>query len=320
VTDANLALGYLGAGGLVGGRVTLDRALAERAIREHVAEPLGLSLRDAALGVIRVVNVNMEVGLRLSLSERGLDHRSFALVAFGGAGPLHATRVARNVGIPRVLVPPYPGISCAMGLLQTDVRHFYLRSRLAPLNALSADEMTHIFDELEDRARAEARDEGFDVAELRLERQVALRYPFQGYELTVPMESGPIEDASRDLLRKAFDTLHQQVYGTSAPQETPEVVNLRIEASNPVPRLSLPVLGAGDRSPEAAWVGVRSMILEESADSLDVNVYRRDQLLAGNVIDGPAVIEQLDSTTLLLPGQQATVDRFGTLLVDVEAK
>jgi N-methylhydantoinase A len=320
VTDANLVLGYLDTGGLVGGRVTLDRELAEQAIRKHVADPLGLSLRDAALGIIRVVNVNMEVGLRLSLSERGLDHRSFALVAFGGAGPLHAARVARNVGIPRVVVPPYPGISCAMGLLQTDVRHFYLRSRLAPLSALSGEEMTRIFDELDDRARAEARDEGFDVAALQLDRQVDLRYPFQGYELTVPMQSGPVTDATRDALRKAFDALHQQVYGTSAPQETPEVVNLRVVASNPVPRLNLPAIEAGDASPAAACVGSRSMILEEAADPLEVPVYRRDRLLAGNVLIGPAVVEQLDSTTLILPGQQATVDRFGTLLIDVEAK
>jgi N-methylhydantoinase A len=180
--------------------------------------------------------------------------------------------------------------------------------------------MTHIFDELEDRARAEAQEEGFDVGALRMERQVDLRYPFQGYELTVPMLSGPITDATRETLRKAFDALHQQVYGTSAPQEMPEVVNLRVVASNPVPRLCLPALAESDQSPEAALLGARSMMLEESTDPLDVNVYRRDRLLAGNVVDGPAVIEQLDSTTLLLPGQRATVDRYGTLLVDVEAK
>jgi N-methylhydantoinase A len=320
VTDANLVLGYLDPAGLVGGRVSLDLRLAEQSIQKHVAEPLGLSLRDAALGIIRVVNVNMEVGLRLSLSERGLDHRSFALVAFGGAGPLHATRVARNVGIPRVIVPPYPGISCAMGLLQTDVRHFYLRSRLAPLSALSADEMTHIFDKLEDRARAEAREEGFDVDALGLERQVDLRYPFQGYELTVPMETGPITEATRTLLREAFDAIHQQVYGTSAPQETPEVVNLRVVASNPVPRLNLPELERGEAPPASASVGSRSIILEEHADRQEVPVFRRERLLFGNIVEGPAVLEQLDSTTILLPGQRATVDRFGTLLIEVEAK
>jgi N-methylhydantoinase A len=319
VTDANLVLGYLDTGGLVGGRVALDRGLAEQAVRTDVAEPLGLSLRDAALGIIRVVNVNMEVGLRLSLSERGLDHRSFSLVAFGGAGPLHATRVARNVGIPRVIVPPYPGISCAMGLLQTDVRHFYIRSRLAPLTALSVDEITRIFTELEDRAREEAREEGFNIEALQLQRQMDLRYPFQGYELTVPMATEAITDATRTRLREAFDELHQQVYGTSAPQETPEVVNLRVVASNPVPKLSLPEQSPGDASPAAALMSTRMMILEDHPEPIDVSVFRRDLLLAGNRIAGPAVIEQLDSTTLLLPRQVAEVDRWGTLLINVEA-
>src|SRR5579884_442290 len=184
VTDANVVLGYLNPEYFVGGRLKIDPQLSEAAIQQ-IARPLGLSVPEAALGIIRVVNVNMEVGLRLSLIERGLDHRKFALVAFGGAGPMHATRVAGNVGIPRVIVPPYPGISCAMGLLQTDVKHYYLQSRLAPFGSVPAAELNAIFAELEQRALAEAAEEGFGKERVELVHQVDLRYPYQGYELTV---------------------------------------------------------------------------------------------------------------------------------------
>src|SRR5262249_21050007 len=166
----------------------------EEEIRGRVAEPLGLSLEEAALGIIRVVNVNMEVGLRLALVERGLDQRKFALVAFGGAGPVHATRVARNVGIPRVVVPLYPGISCAMGLLQTDVKHYYLQSRLIPLTLYPVEELNELYAELERQARAEAEAEGFDPHALDIQRQLDLHYPFQGYELTVPVRNGRLDE------------------------------------------------------------------------------------------------------------------------------
>src|SRR5262249_20625251 len=163
VTDANVVLGDLDPDSLAGGRLELHPRLSEQATRRHVAERLGLSVHAAALGIIRVVNVNMEVGLRLSLVERGQDHREFSLVAFGGAGPVHGSRVARNVGIPRVIVPPYPGISCAMGLLQTDVKHFYLQTHMVPLMDVPVGELNALFHDLEEQALAEAREEGFDT-------------------------------------------------------------------------------------------------------------------------------------------------------------
>jgi N-methylhydantoinase A len=317
VTDANIVLGYLDPEQFVGGRVRIDRGLSEAAIRRGVAEPLGLSLEEAALGIIRVVNVNMEVGLRLSLVERGLDQRKFVLVAFGGAGPVHATRVARNVGIPRVVVPPYPGISCAMGLLQTDVKHHYLQSHLVPLPAYPAEELNALFAGLEARALAEAREEGFDPSVLELHRQLDLRYPFQGYELTVPVQAEPLTEADKTAIRRTFDTLHQEVYGTSAPDEVPEVVNVRILSISRVPKLALPEQPAGERSPEAARRGSRPALFEEDGAYRDTPIYQRELLRAGNVVEGPAIVEQLDSTTVLLPQQVAEVDRVGNLRITV---
>ncbi|HZU07533.1 MAG TPA: hydantoinase/oxoprolinase family protein [Chloroflexota bacterium] len=317
VTDANVVLGYLDPESLVGGRVRLDPRRSEEAIRRRIAEPLGLTLQEAALGIIRVVNVNMEVGLRLSLIERGLDHRKFALVAFGGAGPVHATRVARNVGIPRVVVPPYPGISCAMGLLQTDVKHYYLRTRMLSLKDFPVEDLNTLFHDLETQALNEAREEGFDIRVVELRRQLDLRYPYQGYELTVPCQSTPLTEADKELIRQDFDRLHQEVYGTCATDEIPQVVNVRVMSISRVPKLrlrELPVGGA--RPPAAARRCSRRVLFEEHNTYFDTPIYRREALLAGNVIEGPAIIEQLDATTVILPGQRAEVDRYGILTIE----
>jgi N-methylhydantoinase A len=319
ITDANLVLGYLDPDYFVGGSIKIDPRLSEEAIRTKVAEPLGLTLEQAALGIIRVVNVNMEVGLRLSLLERGQDHRQFALVAFGGAGPVHATRVARNVGIPIVVVPTYPGISCAMGLLQTDVKHFYIQTRLGSLASFSLQELNGLFAGLEERARAEAREEGFEPGATELHRQLDMRYPFQGYELTVPCPSESLAEADVAGLRQTFDRLHHQVYGISAPDEMPEIVNVRVMSVSRVPMLRLPELPAGGTSADHALTGRRRALFEEFSEYVDTPVYRRESLQAGNVIEGPAIVEQLDSTTVILPRQQARVDRLGMLIIEVEA-
>ncbi len=319
VTDANLVLGYLDPTSFAGGRMSIDPELSREAIEERIAKPLGLSLERAALGIVQVVNANMEVGLRLSLVERGLDQRTFALVAFGGAGPIHASQVARNVGIPRVIVPPFPGVSCAMGLLQTDVKHYYLQSRLAPLANLPAGELNALFAELEERARDEARQEQFDVAQLTLLRQLDLRYPYQGYELTVPCPAGDLDEAGKETIRRAFDRLHQEVYGISAPDEVPEVVNSRVVSISAVPKLQLAEIGAGTSSADRALVGHRPVLFEESEGYVETPIYGREALRAGNVINGPAIVEQADSTTVILPGQLAEAGRFGTLTITVES-
>jgi N-methylhydantoinase A len=319
VTDANLVLGYLDPATFIGGRMQIEPGLAERAIREKVAGPLGLGLEEAALGIVRVVNVNMEVGLRLSLVERGLDPRKFALVAFGGSGPVHAGRVARNVGIPRVIVPPHPGISCAMGLMQTDVKHYYLQSRFASLLSVPLPELNRIFASLEEKALAEAKLEGFEPREVQLTRQLDLRYPYQGYELTIACPGRPIEEADRPSLRRVFDQLHQQVYGTSAPDETPEVVNVRVASVARIQKLGFEARPRSGESAAAAQIGERPVFFEETGKYVPTRIFRRDALGAGNRIEGPAVIEQLDSTTVIYPGQRAQVDRFGNLVIEVEA-
>jgi N-methylhydantoinase A/oxoprolinase/acetone carboxylase beta subunit len=205
-----------------------------------------------------------------------------------------------------------------MGLLQTDVKHFYLRSHPASLLSLSVETINSLFRELEARAIEEAKAEGFHLEEVQLLHQMDLRYPYQGYELTVPCKAPPFEEADKEVVRRAFDQAHLQVYAISAPNEIPEVVNLRVVSVSKVPHLELPEIPQGGTPAEAAREGSRRARFEEFPEYVDTPVYRRELLRRGNVIEGPAIIDQLDSTTVLLPRQRAEVVRFGTLVIAVE--
>jgi N-methylhydantoinase A len=316
VTDANLVLGALSAESFLGGAMRVDPRLAEEALRRRVAEPLGLSVVEAAAGIVRVVNTHMEISLRLALHERGQDPRKFALVAFGGAGPLHAGRLARALGIPRVIVTLHPGITSAMGLVQTSVKHFYLQSCVGLLSRFPLDRLNALFDRLEARALADARDEGFSPTAVAITRQLDLRYLHQGYQLTVDCGAPKVGEEHRPELKQAFDRLHQALYGQSAPDEDAEVVTLRVVSEVAVPRLELPEIGPAGGSPERALTGQRRLYDPESGRFLDAKVYDRTRLGAGDQLPGPAVVEQFDSTTIVLNGQAARVDRFGNLVVE----
>src|SRR5499427_389936 len=256
VTDANLVLGALGTKSVLGGRMSLDHRLAEQAIMD-VARPLGLDLVTAAAGIVKIVNTNMAVDLRLAFQSRGEDPRRFALLAFGGAGPLHAAYLARDLGIPEVFVPPHPGLTSAMGLLQTDVRHLYLRSAVGLLSSYPVTEINRIFAELRRQALEDVAQEGLDLKALRLKQQLDLRYLHQGYHLTVDGPDGEVTEAHKRPIKSAFDDLHRRTYGASASKEDAELVTLRLVAEVPVPHLRLPRMrpvtwptraSAGDRS------------------------------------------------------------------------
>jgi N-methylhydantoinase A len=317
VTDANLILGALGTKSVLGGRMALDRKLAEQAIMQ-IARPLGLDLVTAAAGIVKIVNTNMAVDLRLAFQSRGEDPRRFALLAFGGAGPLHAAYLARDLGIPEVVVPLHPGLTSAMGLLQTDVRHLYLRSAVGLLSSYSVDEINAIFAELRRRATDDVSEEGLDVTELRLKQQIDLRYLHQGYHLTVDGPDGEITQTHKQPIKAAFDDLHRRTYGASAPEEDAELVTLRVVSEVPVPHLRLPRIAAGRVAD--ARIGERPLYDLTSAEFANAYVYDRARLGADDRIAGPAIVEQYDSTTVVLPGQALTVDDFGNLLIAEEAR
>jgi N-methylhydantoinase A len=316
VTDANLLLGFLGPESFLGGKMRVDPELAREAVKRRVAEPLGLDTLDAAAGMIRIVNTHMEISLRLAFHERGQDPRKFVLIAFGGAGPLHAAHLARTLQIPRVLVPLYPGITSAMGLLQTQVKHFYLQSSVGPLSRFPLDRLNSLYDQLEARALEDARAEGFSPTAVQITRQLDLRYLHQGYQITVECPAQKLTEEDRAPLKQAFDRLHHRLYGQSAAEEEAEVVTLRLLAEIPVPRLSLPELPPGDGIPERALRGERLLYDLAQSRFATARVYERAKLQSGDRLGGPAVIEQFDATTVVLAGQEARVDRFGNLVID----
>ena len=316
VTDANLVLGALSGDALLAGTLRLDVGAARRALETGIGAALGLDAVAAAKGILRIVNTQMAVDLRLALQEQGQDPRKFALVAFGGAGPLHAAYLARSVGIPTVIVPPFPGINCAMGMLQTAVRHSYLRSEVGVLSRFPVARMRALFAALEAEALAEAKEEGFAPASVKLTRLIDLRYPHQGYTLGVECPAVLADDDGKAKLKSDFDDLHARVYGQSAPGEDAEIVTFRLQAEIEVPKLELAPLPSGDGTSARARTGERPLFDVDADRFMTAGIYDRAKLAPGDVIAGPAVIEQFDATTLILAGQTATVDRYGLLIME----
>ena len=319
VTDANLILGALGSGNALGGRLTLDRNCAEAAVKTHLAEPLGLNMIDAAAGILRIVNANMAVDLRLAFQYRGVDPRDFALVAFGGAGPLHASTLAEELKIPAVLVPPNPGLNSAMGLLQTNVKHVYLRSDLGLLTGYEPDRMNERFAELRARAVQDVEEENFDLSEVCFRHQVDMRYLHQGYELAIDCPEDGMTEAHKGSLKTQFDARHRAVYGMSAEDEDAEIVTFKLLAEITVPRLSVPTLESGDGEIDRARTETRPLYDLRTSDFHQASVYDRAKLLAGDRIEGPAVVEQFDSTTVINAAQTATVDPYGNIIIEKRA-
>jgi N-methylhydantoinase A len=314
VTDANLVLGALSSETLLAGTLRLDAAAAG-VVLERTGAALGMDALQTASGIVRIINTHMAVDLRLALQEQGQDPRSFTLVAFGGAGPLHAPTLARSVGIPTVLVPLYPGLNCALGMLQTSVRHSYLRSEIGSLARIATERVNELFAGLEAQAMQEATVEGFSPGEAKITRLLDLRYPHQGYSLCVPCPA-PFDDAARRTVKDAFDSLHQNVYGQSAPNENAEIVTFRLQSEIIVPRLALPELPRTDGNAARAIKGQRPLYDTELQKFMRVNVWDRTKLLAGDLFEGPAVIEQFDSTAVALAGQTVSVEANGALVIE----
>jgi N-methylhydantoinase A len=314
VTDANLLLGALSGDTLLAGTLRLDAAAA-RAALERTGAALGLDALQTASGIVRIVNTHMAVDLRLALQEQGQDPRSFALVAFGGAGPLHAATLARSVGVPTVLVPLYPGLNCALGMLQTSVRHSYLKSEIGSLGRIAVDRVNEVFAAIETLAMREAAEEGFSADRVKITRLLDLRYPHQGYSLCVPCPA-PFDQTARQTIKQAFDSLHQNVYGQSAPKEDAHIVTFRLQSEIDVPRLALPQLRRTDGNAARAIKGQRQLYDTTQQKFDQVNVWDREKLFAGDRFEGPAVIEQFDSTTVALAGQMVTVESTGTLVIE----
>jgi N-methylhydantoinase A len=310
ITDCNLVLGYLSADNFLGGRMVLDRAKAEAAVA-RVAKPLSLDVAAAAEGIVRIIEVKMEEAIKAISTMRGHDLRDFFLLAFGGAGPVHAARMARDLGMAGVIVPLYPGVFSAIGLLMSDVKHDYIRSRMMPIAALTPDDVTAVFAELETHARDDLRRDGFADDEIRIERALDLRYAGQGYEVTMACTAE--QTKALEALRKAFDVEHKSLFGHMAPDEPVEVVSYRVRGVGIVPAVSLPKFQPEGRSLADALIETRQVRFDGAVVACPV--YQREKLDVGLTLRGPAILDQFDCTTVICAGQVARVDAWKNLIV-----
>jgi N-methylhydantoinase A len=315
VTDANLIIGVLDPDHFLGGRMKLDKQKAERTLEEKIARPLGLSLFEAADGVLDIINVKMEEAIKAVSSQRGYDIRDFTLVAFGGGGPMHAGRIALELGIPAVLIPLIPGVHSALGLLMSDVKHDSVRSKLVALEQLDLDEINRLFAELIEQAKRDLHGEGFQDNEIRMEPFLDLRYAGQGYELTVPCVMPPVDRPALDLIRRRFDSQHEQASGHKAETEPVELVSLRLVSYGLVPQAKLSRSKVTGRTAGDAQTGEREVYLGKQHGTISCRIYTRALLEPGHKIAGPAIIEQLDTTTVIHPEQEGTVDDYGNVIV-----
>jgi N-methylhydantoinase A len=316
VTDANLVLGYLSPATFAGGSLTLDVAAAEEAIGRQVAEPLGLRLDEAAWGIHRIVNLNMELATRVVSIERGHDPRALALVATGGSGPVHGCRLAQALGMPRVIMPAAAGVASAIGLLAADVKFDFAHSLVTRLEAARHDTLNGVFARMADDAGAVIR-EATGAAPARLQREVDLRYVGQGYELTVPVPDGPLDAAALAAVRADFEAAYAQRYGFSSPDQPVEATTWKLTAYGAAATVDLPRHPRADVAVEAAVRERRPAYFPETDGFTDTPVYDRYRLVPGATLSGPAVVEEHESTTVIPPGMTAVADAYLNLLVEV---
>ncbi|NKB58826.1 MAG: hydantoinase/oxoprolinase family protein [Alphaproteobacteria bacterium] len=314
VTDCNLILGYLDPEALLAGRLAIQAEAAREAIGKHLADPLGIDVEAAAAGVLSVVNNAMAEALRIVSVERGHDARAFSLVAFGGAGPMHAAELATALGIREVIVPPIPGGFSALGLVATDLKRDYVKTLYAALADVDLEEVGAVYDAMEVSAREMLRAAEVPESQWVLERGADVRYSRQAYELTVPAMSGPVTPETLSDLAAQFHEKHRMTYGHANPDEAIQLVNLRLTAIGKLEGLELRQSGAGD---VAAKKGSRQVWFQKTG-RVDCAIYHRDGIGADDEIVGPAVIEALDATIVVPPAWRVQTNNSGHIIMEAQ--
>ena len=313
VTDAALFIGYLGEHTALGGELLLRRDLAEAAIG-RLATAMGLDAPTVALGIWTILGVRVTGAVREITIEQGHDPADFALLAFGGGGGLIASDVARQLGIPKVLVPPGPGAFCAFGMLFTDVIHDFAQTRVVELQRADAADLTALFAELEARGRQALEADGFTPDDSTLQRSASLRFAGQEHTVNVEVPGDDLTSVALSDISEAFGRLHLERYGHRMDDPV-ELVTARVRAIGRVPRPDMPLAGVGDL--RRARRGVRSVYLGERAGSVDYVVYSRERLGGGDVIHGPAIIEEYTATTVIHQADVLTVGDHGELMIAI---
>ena len=317
VTDANLVLGRLDPDNFLGGAMWLDRAAARHAIG-GLAARLGLGLDEAAEGILTIVNANMANAISSRTVQKGLDPRDFALVAFGGAGPLHGAEVAHALGIPRVIVPAYPGITSAVGLLTTDLKYDAVRSEFQAGDTVDLGRLDADLAAMQSELARQLLEDGIASGDATFERSGDLRYVGQGYELRVPFPDRQLEEAALSQIFARFAELHRVEYGHVFEESPIEIVNIRVTGIGRMPKIAAPRVATGGSLAKALVKTAHCVFRCDGAlETMATPFYRRSDLPLEQPIVGPAIVLQTDSTTVVLPGTTLIAEAGGNLILGI---
>jgi N-methylhydantoinase A len=315
VTDADLILGYLDPHFFLGGEMKLNPRLAQAALEKRIAGPLNLTLERAAWGIHEVVNENMANASRIHAVEKGIDPRRFALVAFGGAGPVHAYQVAEKLRLEKILVPPGAGVCSAFGFLLAPMSFDLSRSYITRLEELQWKRLNSIYAEMEAKGRELLLEAGVALKEMQFLRSADMRYVGQGFEITVSLPGGEYGPGHLEEIRRAFEGEYQRIYQRLCPEIPIESVNWRLAATGPCPEIAAGTWWSKGASLSEALKGRRRVYLPAAGKFEAVPVYDRYRLPAGVAIEGPAIVEEKESTLVMNGPGSARVDESGNLVV-----
>ena len=317
VTDANVVLGRLDTENFLGGEMPLDDTAARQVIHD-LAQRLGLSDIEAAEGIITIVNNNMANAIRSRTVQKGIDPREYALVAFGGAGPLHGAEVARMLSIPTCIVPRFPGLTSALGLLTTDLTYDAIKTAFQVHPGLDYPQLNADFTEMEHTLRQQFAADGIDRARVTFERFADARYVGQGYELRVAIPDGPVNDGTMQHVVEAFHRRHETEYGHCFVDSPIELVNIRLTGIGPTQKIQHLIPPTGGALPEAVVKTDQCIFrVADGLKTLQTVCYRREKLPIGQVVHGPALILQPDSTTVVPPACGVQADEHGNLIITI---
>jgi N-methylhydantoinase A/oxoprolinase/acetone carboxylase beta subunit len=318
-TDAMVNLGWLVPEAFLGGDMQLRADLARRAFEEGPARALGMTVEEASMGAVQILTHSMVQSIEENSVRKGYDPRDFALVAAGGAGPLFAAQIALEVGTPSVLVPTYPGVTAALGLLATDMVYEFVSTVYQRVSKLDVAALEEAFAALEQQARDQLTADGIAASDMLIQRVADCRYLGQGYELRVDCGSSAIDEAWVRKLRSDFDDIHEREYSRRFEESDVEIPNLRVRGIGLQPKLRAPEAEPGPESAETAlrhegeaWFRVGGAL-----DKVPTRFYDRAALEPGNLLEGPAIVNQYDSTTVIPPGLSARIDRFGNIVIAI---
>jgi N-methylhydantoinase A len=317
VSDADLILGYLSADYFLGGEMKLNEEAAREAVKEKIAVPLGIDLVEAALGIHEVVNDNMARATRIHVAEKGRDPRRYTLMAFGGAGPVHAYNTARILGLSRVICPLGAGATSAFGFLVAPMALDFVRSYVVRLDSVNWGHLDNLFFTMEEQARQILKGAGIEAGKITLSRLGEMRYAGQGYEISVPIPVGKLTARNLEEIRQSFYEVYEGLFDRYLTDVPIEALSWRLVASGPDPQISLRFPGIGAKSLKEALKGTRGVYFSENRGFVDCPVYERYALSPGVTMQGPAVVEERESTTIVGPAATACIDDYLNLVMDI---